>query len=127
MHKGAFKDNARGRHGHFDAGDSWSGASKVMANRPHLSNCRKYRSSSNLCTLWKFWLLLGFLVLLFLGAEANAKGFQRNLEAFFCTVDQDGNGEIEQGEASKVFYLYLYKKKFFLCFRKCVDGWDMAL
>lgn len=100
MHKGAFTDNAREAHGHFDAGNSWAGASKMMANGPYLSNCRKYRSNSNLCTLWKFLLLLGFLVL-FLEAKANAKAFQRNLEAFFGTVDQDGNGEIEQGEASK--------------------------
>ncbi len=29
-------------------------------------------------------------------------GFQRNLERFFGSVDQDGNGEIEQVEATKV-------------------------
>jgi len=127
MHKGEFRDNARGTHGHLAAGESGAAASKMMANRPHLHLCRKYRSSSNLCTIWKFSLLIGFLVVLFLGAKANAKGFQRNLEAFFGTVDQDGNGEIEQGEASKVVYLLpLYKSCLVLGVRHCVGVWDMT-
>lgn len=127
MHKGEFRDDGRDTHGQFAGGGSEAGVSKMMVSRPHFQFCRKHGSSSNFCTLWKFSLLVGFLVL-FLGAKANAKGFQRNLEAFFGTVDRDGNGEIEQGEASKVVYFFLlYKFCLVLGFHQCVDIWDMTL
>lgn len=101
MHRRRCRDNARGIHGHYASGESDADASQMMANRSRTQLRRKIRSNSSLYTLRRFSLLVGVLVVLFLGAKANAKGFQRNLDAFFGTVDQDGNGEIEQGEASK--------------------------
>lgn len=114
MRRGEFRDNACGAHGHA-AGELEENFAK-MANRPHLQLCRTHRSSSNLCIIWKFTHLVALLVvvMVFLGAEVNAKGFQRNLDSFFCKVDQDGNGEIEQGEASKVIYLFLLCKFCFI-------------
>jgi len=52
----------------------------------------------------RFFLFLAFSTLLLIfGTAASIKpsGFQRNLESFFGSVDQDGNGEIEQVEATK--------------------------
>lgn len=73
-----------------------------MTKRSRLQLYKKFRLHFNLWALWKFILLLNSVMGLFLGARTNAKGCQRNLQAFFGTVDQDGNGEIEQREASKV-------------------------
>ncbi|KAG0593335.1 hypothetical protein KC19_1G322100 [Ceratodon purpureus] len=101
MHKGQFRDNACGAHGHFAVGEVGEAISKTMANGDRLQICRKHRSSLKFCISWKFALLIGLLVVVSLGGKANTKGFQQNLDSFFCKVDQDGNGEIEQGEASK--------------------------
>ena len=110
MQEEKFRDNVCGAHGHFAAGELGEAVSKMMASRPRLQLCRKHRSTFNFCTLWEFSLLVGLLVVVFVGAEAHAKGSQQNIDSFFCKVDQDGNGEIEQGEASKVIYLFLLCK-----------------
>jgi hypothetical protein len=53
----------------------------------------------------RFFCLIWFATLLIVFGKATShrhKGLQRNLEGFFCSVDQDGNGEIERVEATKV-------------------------
>lgn len=80
MRKAGFGDNACGAHGHFAAGrsllfEAGEAVSETMAyRRQHSLLCRKHRSSFKLRTSWKFALLVGFLVVLFFGANANAKG-----------------------------------------------------
>ena len=120
MHKGEFRDNECGARGQFAAGELGETVSKMMANEG-LQFCRKHRSIFYLSIFRRFMLLVGFLVLVFLGAKANAKGSLRNLDSFFCKVDQDGNGEFEQGEASKVNYLFfLCRLCFMLGFCNCL-------
>ncbi|CAK9217792.1 unnamed protein product [Sphagnum jensenii] len=50
----------------------------------------------------RFFCLIWFATLLIVFGKATGhRGLQRNLEDFFCSVDQDGNGEIERVEATK--------------------------
>lgn len=48
-----------------------------------------------------FRVLLVFLLLATPGACERRKGLRKHLDRFFCSVDQDGDGEIEQHEATK--------------------------
>lgn len=96
MSKSDLGDNVYSSHGQFaDA------TPKTMTYGHSRERCRRHPSSSKHYTLWKLILLGGLLVTLSCGTRANVKGFQRNLETFFGMVDQDGNREIEQAEATK--------------------------
>lgn len=48
-----------------------------------------------------FRVLFVFLLLATPGASDRRKGLRKHLDRFFCSVDQDGDGEIEQHEATK--------------------------
>eukprot|EP01018_Ginkgo_biloba_P005336 Gb_13753 [translate_table: standard] len=48
-----------------------------------------------------FKVLMILLLLVSIGSCERRKGFRQHLEKFFCSVDQDGDGEIEQHEATK--------------------------